>query len=539
MSRVPTQPDNERRKRVVDSLPPGTPEPEMDADGNIVGTEDYGGTPLRPEIDANGNIVGTGGPVGKFPPSAGKSIAGLIQRWKNWRLNDLQQSLMGIARGELRRPDQKAQISWVNKYVQSIIDIFPKSRRGRPKKREGPQTAAQRKQKQRQREKDWAWLPFPIIAHAGYLVIESDNPLSAFDTRRAQVVIGFELQQMMDAHHKDYPGPDLKTYGPETAGRQTEFYTDMGEVENVVVLKYPDKVVYILPAVEEPPSTADVLAAALNRGMFLTDAPSGKGKLVTGWGHKKGYDKNKSAFEPGLDDAGDFYADEFANENDDNDDSPSAQPGEFADPDKRELDFGNPGRRKLFEDPSNPKLRDPNELDEAAEKYHQDNPEDESAAREPKCRICKEVLEEDDEDSDDTLLMKHLKGRHPDEYQRICAMLEESWHKEQRTKQNRLRRTLEKQKHCRDDHDGMFTRALQKFGPGAYFCDCGAPLCKGTHVKQIAEELTERDAQRARLSNEERKDTSKRKPAPIYCKYCRKAIWTIEYDKPDIGAELS
>ncbi len=532
MSKVPTQPDDERRKRILDSLPPGTPEPEMDADGNIVGTEDYGGTPLRPEIDAKGNIVGTGGPVGKFPPSAKKSIAEFSQRWKNWRLNDLQQWLMELARRALRRSDQKAQISWANKYVQSIIDIFP--RRGPRKKLGGPQTAAQRQQKHRQREKDWAWLPFPIIAHAGYLVIESDNPLSAFDTRRAQVMIGFELQQMMDAHHKDYPGPDLKNYGPENAGRQTEFFTDMGEVENVVVLKYPDKVVYIVPAVEEPHSTADVLSAALNRGMFMPDAPSGKGKLVTGWGHEKGYDKNKSAFEPGLDDAGDFYADEFANENDDNDDSPSSQPGEFADPDERELDFGNRARRKLFENPNNPELHDPKELDEAVEKYEQDNQqEDESTNEEPKCRICKEVLEGDDGESDDTLLMKHLKDRHHDDYQRICAMLEESWRKERTKKQNRLRRILQKQKHCREDHDALFARQLEKTGPDAYFCGkCDVLLCKGTHIKQVEEVLTEREAQRARLSNDERKDASKRKPAPIYCKYCHKAIWTIEYDKP-------
>jgi hypothetical protein len=529
--KIPIRPDNDPQPKEVEPVWDDKP-------------ESYGQTGT---IDEQGNFAPL--PPDKIPPTPKKVIQGFIERLKNWRLNDLQQWMMGMARGALRRPDQKAQISWVNKYVQSIIDLFPKSRRGRPKKSEGPQTAAQRKQKQRQREKDWAWLPFPIIAHAGYLVIESDNPLSAFDTRRAQVVIGFELQQMMDAHHKDYPGPDLKNYGPETAGRQTEFFTDMGEVENVVVLEYPDKVVYIVPAVEEPASTADVLAAALNRGMFLTDAPSGKGKLVTGWGHKKGYE-NKSAFEPELDDAGDtagagdFYADEFANENDNNDDSPSAQPGEFADPDKRELDFGDPSRRKLFENPNNPKLRDPNELDEAVEKYDQDNPDEEnedegeSAARELKCRICKKVLEGDDDD--DTLLMKHLKDQHPDEYQRICTMWEESWRKEQKTKQTRLRRILEKQKHCREDHDGMFERQLKAHGPDAYFCKrCDGPLCKGTHVRQIEEELTEREAQRARLSNVERKDTSKRKPAPIYCKYCRKAIWTIEYDKPDIGTELS
>jgi hypothetical protein len=383
-----------------------------------------------------------------------ESIAEFIKRLKTWRLNDLQQSLLERARGEVPRSDpksyQKAQIRWIERFIASVIDLFPK-RRGRPVKPEGAQTAAERQSKHRQREKDWGWLRFPIIPHAGYLVMEASltDPAPAFDARHGtHIMIGFELQQMMDAHHREYPG---QKYKPDEwrPGMETEYHTILGEADDVLALEYPDKVVYIVPALEKPSGTADVLAATLNRGMFLTDAPSGKGKLVTGWGQKKGYDKNRSAFEPGLDDVGDFYADEFANENDDNDDSPSAQPGEFADPDKRELDFGNPDRRKLFEDPTNPKLRDPNELDEAVEKYEQDNREDESADGEPKCRICKEVLEGDDEESDDTLLMKHLKDRHLDEYQRICAMWEESWRKERTKKQNRLRRLLEKQKYCR------------------------------------------------------------------------------------------
>jgi hypothetical protein len=148
--KVPTQPDNERRKRVLDSLPPGAPAPEMDADGNIVGTEDYGGAPLRPEIDANGNIVGTGGPVGKFPPSARKSIAELSEWLKNWKFNDLVPRLFGMARGARRRSDQKEQISWVNRYVQNIIDIFP-AFRGRPQQYED-NAARQREFQKRKKE---------------------------------------------------------------------------------------------------------------------------------------------------------------------------------------------------------------------------------------------------------------------------------------------------------------------------------------------------------------------------------------------------
>jgi len=86
-----------------------------------------------------------------MPKKAGKASSEFIERLKNWRLTDLQQWMMGMARGRVRGPDQKAQIAWVNKYVQGIIDLFAK-RRGRPPKPEGAQTSAQRVQKYRQRK---------------------------------------------------------------------------------------------------------------------------------------------------------------------------------------------------------------------------------------------------------------------------------------------------------------------------------------------------------------------------------------------------
>jgi hypothetical protein len=211
MSRVPTQPDNERRKRVV-SLPPGTPEPEMDADGNIVGTEDYGGTPLRPEIDANGNIVGTGGPVGKFPPSAGKSIAGLIQRLKNWRLNDLQQWMMGMARGELRRPDQKAEISWVNKYVQSIIDLFPESRRGRPQQYEDGADRARAFRKRKSEAKSAEKLTQEILK------AYDQNRDSRGRSRREIRSGGRSVMDLPEFNDSPVLGPDNNSIGPAVGG---------------------------------------------------------------------------------------------------------------------------------------------------------------------------------------------------------------------------------------------------------------------------------------------------------------------------------
>src|ERR1700688_601216 len=84
-----------------------------------------------------------------MPKKANKASSEFIERLKNWRLNDLQQWMMGMARSI--RGDQKAQIAWVNKYVQSIIDLFPK-RRGRPSKSGVAQTTAERVAAHRQRK---------------------------------------------------------------------------------------------------------------------------------------------------------------------------------------------------------------------------------------------------------------------------------------------------------------------------------------------------------------------------------------------------
>ena len=384
-------------------------------------------------------------------------------------------------------------------------------RRGRP--RTGAQTDAERKRKQRQREKDWDWLPFSIISHAGYLIIEAspEDEMPLFDIHRAHIVMGYELQRMMDAHHKDYPGRKAPAGQPYHG---TEFETELGEVK-VLVLQYPDKTLYIAPAYETPPTTDDVLAGgglgSLNRGIFLTDAPKGKGKPITGWGHKKGYNKNTSESEPEL---GDVSADEFTNEDDD-DNGPADNPGRWADdqPETKPTEI----RPYVFVQ---------EELDEAVEKNDQDNDENESADA-LKCRICQEVLEGDDNDS--TLLFKHLEERHLDEYRRICQMMAYHFEKELEAEKKREQRRLEKQNRCREDHEGMFARQLKTRGPGAYFCECGVPLCQGTHVKQVEEVLTERAAYRDTLSSQQRLDASKRKPAPIYCKYCRLSILVTDY----------
>lgn len=514
MSKVPTQPDNERRKRVLDSLPPGTPAPEMDADGNIVGTEDYGGAPLRPEIDANGNIVGTGGPVGKFPPSAGKSIAELIPRWKNWRLNDLQQSLMGLARAAIRRPDQKAHISWVNRYVQSIIDIFPK--RGRPPLPQGARTSAQRvrgfrqrKKEQEQREKAWAGMPFPApyqFPQSPYFVIETapDEPLLLFDQNRARIVLGYELQQTLDAHHNDYPGQKAPTDQPWLMHQfpyRTEYWTDLVDVKTVVI-QYPDKILYITPMLLEGSSIADTLAgkasSSLNRGLFLTGAPHGLGRLISGWGHKKGYNKRISEWQPELEEVDGYF----------NYEEQSAKMG-FAD---------------------------------FIEKFGATN---ESSER--KCKLCGQIFPAPEDDLlgssllsrsalYDAVLFQHLEEHHPDEFKSFHSALLTEYEKIRKREDQRLRRQMEKQARCTNNHAEMFERQLKRSGPDAYYCECGSPLCIDTHIQQIKETLEKRTAKYAGMSYQDRADAMKTYPKPIRCEYCSNYIYTTEYEPRDRGA---
>jgi hypothetical protein len=450
------------------------------------------------------------------PEKAGKAGSEFIERLKNWRLNDLQQWMMGMARSV--RGDQKAQIAWVNKYVQSIIDLFPK-RRGRPSKIGGPQTAAERKRRQRQRETDWDWLPFPILAHAGYLVIEAspEDEIALFDIRRAHIVLGYELQRTMDAHHRDYPDQKLPADQPEQHG--TEFEIELSRIK-VLVLEYPDKVLYIAPAYEAPPTISDTLAgvglSSLNRGLFLAQAPKGKGEPISGW-RQQGY-RTKTAEPAASSVDGDFsdYADEFATEDDhEGEDSGSVNPEGF-------------GNRPRTEDELDEQIKN-SEFDAISEKYGQDNegkPEAETGVL--KCRICGEVLEGNDDDG--TLLFKHLEERHPDEYRRIGRLLEEQFEKKRVAEKKHELRQLEKQKRCLEDHDGMFARQLKAHGPGFYECGtCGGPLCKGTHVRQVEEVLAERNAYRAKLSYQEQLDASKRKPKPIYCKYCREPIFKTDF----------
>src|SRR5207302_9948974 len=157
--------------------------------------------------------------------------------------------------------------------------------RGRPAKPEGAQTPAERKRRQRQRKEDWVWLPFPIIPHSPYLIIEAspEDEVPSFDLQHARTIIGYELQRMMDAHCKTYP--DQKHFMEQS--RPLRYETEKNKTA-VLVLEYPDdRICYIAPMYTTPPTSESVLAGrgfgSLNRGLFLAEAPKGKGKVVSGW----------------------------------------------------------------------------------------------------------------------------------------------------------------------------------------------------------------------------------------------------------------
>lgn len=104
---------------------------KTDADGNIVGTPEYG-YGQDGYIDEEGNFTPVSDSETPRTPT--------IEEWKNWRSNWLMSRMLGIAKGVLgRRSDQTAQIAWTDKFVQiairGISELFPK-RRGRPQQYE-------------------------------------------------------------------------------------------------------------------------------------------------------------------------------------------------------------------------------------------------------------------------------------------------------------------------------------------------------------------------------------------------------------------
>lgn len=81
-------------------------------------------------LDDHGNIVPT-----ELPPTPKKAIQEFIERLKNWKHNELQEWLMGMARPTLRKFPKLRFETWAGKYIQGIIDLFPKHR-GRPRQYE-------------------------------------------------------------------------------------------------------------------------------------------------------------------------------------------------------------------------------------------------------------------------------------------------------------------------------------------------------------------------------------------------------------------
>jgi hypothetical protein len=393
----------------------------------------------------------------------------------------------------------------------NIVSALGLKLRGRPPKPEGAQTSAERQHRHRQHKIDWGWLPFPILPHAGYMVIDTspEDEMPSFDIHRARIVVGCELQRMLEDHRRAYPDPK------SSEDRGLRFETELNGV-TVLRLDYPDdRISYIAPMYETPPTSESVLAGrglgSLNRGLFMKQAPKGKGKVVSGW-RQTGYDTNTAEREaPSVDEDFSNYANEFANEDDDN--GAADNPGKWADQPEDKAEEVRPYefRRR--------------ELDETVEEYRQDQDRDNDEDTDTdvlKCRICQEVLEGNSDD--DALLFKHLEERHPDEYRRICRIMAEQFDKARAAEKKHERRLLEKQKHCLNDHDGM----LAAHGPDA-FCECGFPLCRGTHVKQAEEKIAERNAYRSTLSSQERLDASKRKEPTIYCKYCHKTLDSTDY----------
>ena len=252
---------------------------------------------------------------------------------------------------------------------------------------------------------------------------------------------------------------------------------------------------------EESATVADTLSgkdlSSLNRGMFLIDAPHGLGRLISGWGHHKGYNKNVSEQESELEDLDGYY------------------------------NYEEQSKNMGFE--------------EFVEEYGATN---EQSGR--KCKLCGQIFPAPEADEDllgsnllsrrahyDAFLFQHLKEHHPDEYQSFHSALLKEYERIRKREDQRLRRRIEKQAQCTNNHAEMFERQLKKTGPDAYYCECGAPLCIDTHVQQIEETLARRNAEYARMPYKDKADAKKERPKPIYCKHCRRPIYTTEYEPQD------
>lgn len=364
--------------------------------------------------------------------------------------------------------------------VSEILDLLGVKHAGRPPKPEGAQTTAERKRKQRGFEKDFDWVPFPVLAQKQYLVIEtsSEDELPLFDTTRAAVISGSELRAEMAAHHTTYPQPK-----PSRSDVPPVHYTE-GLIRFVddtpaLVLEYPDtdRVRYFIPDIRIPVTIDDVHRGmgswSLNRGKYLTDAPHGVGELITGWGHKKGFSVasgTKSWEEPEFEDVVDGYH---------------------------------------------------------HDEWQYDDDESEQQDEQPKCNLCQTVIEDGYEQ-----VIKHLEEHHPAEYQQVQRAAAERLGKQRKAEKQRERRLAARQKRCREDHDAMFKRLLEKDRrPSWYLCGtCGAPLCLGQHTKMVEEELTRRTAQLTNLSYLDHHDAIKKRPKPIYCEFCHKAIYVVDYE---------
>lgn len=455
--KVPTEPTGESKENIAAA--------KQDADGNVVGTPEYGygqtGT-----LDGQGNFT----PLDPQPPSP------TIKEWKKWRSNWLASRMLGMARGVLgRRSDQIAQIAWADKFVQVIIrgisELFPKHPGGRPLLPNGAKSDVERKRKEREHKKEWAWLPFEIISDANYLVMESRaNDQELFDFEHCAVITGRQLRA------------ELET--------QREMQGDFGRTQledlPAVVIIYQDHVRYFIPDIRQK-TVDEVLAGkggwSLNGGRFMKDAPEGLGLLLTGWGHKKGYQPGKSESEPELEDVEARTA--WA---------PKASRAEAAETElENVVDSGVP---------------------------LQDDANETGSDDEIKCKLCDTVLENNYQQAVD-----HLQENHPKEYQQLRRAIAD-WQREQKTD---AKRHEERRKRCREDHERMLMSVLEQYGPGAYHCvKCDVLLCQHRHPAMTEAKFKDGEARRNAIETVD--DRRSFKIGPFYCDICHTVLSVTPFE---------
>lgn len=398
---------------------------------------------------------------------------------------------------------------------------------GRPPKPGGAQSPAERKQRQRQRERDWSWLPFDLHADADYLVMENPEDDKRFDFKHCTVITGRELLDELEAHKKAHgdnrrlclpDGVDPASV-PADFPLDTQFSVEFADATPALVLVYPERIRYFIPDIRQK-SVNEVLAGkgvwSLNDGRFLKEAPVGLGLLFTGWGHKRGYNRRTSNFEPELEET-------------------AAVHGAYQDPDvdpetlefdekRDESDSVDSQLEETIE--TGIPLQDTDTL--APENIAFDGEDtDDAESAEPgplTCNLCHTTLEDDRQQA-----IAHIQTMHPKEYQRLRRGTAEWMRKQRKEERQRKRRLEDKHKHCHEDHERMLTSMLEQHGPGVYHCEkCDALLCQHRHAAMC--EVKAKDAEARRNAISDAQDRRSFKIGPFYCDICQGVIFVTPFE---------